>query len=100
MYKLAVVIAACMGILVSSSAMADKRNMTGRDWKSLEHVKQENLARQVVKIARPSLNRQQTDVAAEGVMTCMNSELSGDGWEQAANKKLAALLAYCLRITR
>ena len=80
--------------------MGDKGNMTGHDWKKLRHAQQEKLARQVVKIARPSLSRQQTDVAAEGVLTCMNSELSGDGWEQVANQELAALLAYCLRITR
>ena len=100
MYKRGPVIAAYMIILLSSSALGDEASLTGHDWKKFDHSKKQNFARQSVKLTRPSLNRQQTEVAAEGVMTCMNSELSEDASGQFADQKLVNLLAYCLRIMR
>lgn len=100
MYKRRPVIAACMTILFAPSALGDQAHLTGHDWKSLDHSKKQDLARQSVKLTRPSLNRQQTEVAAEGVMTCMNSELSEDDSDRFADQKLINLLAYCLRIMR
>lgn len=100
MLKRDLVIAAYMTILSASSALGDQTHLTGHDWKNLDYAKKQIFARQSVKLTRPSLNRQQTEIAAEGVMTCMNSELSEDDSDRFADQKLINLLAYCLRIMR
>ncbi len=100
MVKLGIAIAACATILLASSASGDPANLTGHDWKKLDQAKKEEMALQAVRLIRRSLNRQRAEVAAEGLMTCMNTELSGDGWEQVADRKLTSLLAQCLLVTR
>ncbi len=100
MYNRGPVIAAYMTIVLASSALGDKARLTGHDWKNLDHAVKQSLARQSVKLTRPSLNRQQTEIAAEGVMTCMNSELREDDSDRFVDQNLTNLLAYCLRIMR
>lgn len=100
MRKCATIFATCTSFLLASSALGDQPQLTGHDWKKLDNSKQQMLARQSVRLTRPSLNRDETETAAEGVMTCMNSELSEDDSDQFADQKLINLLAYCLRIMR
>lgn len=100
MVKLAIALAACVTISLASSALSDQATLTGHDWKKLDQAKKEEMALQAVRLIRRSLNRQRAETAAEGIVTCMNTELSGDGWEQVADRKLSSLLAQCLLVTR